>query len=129
MKLATILAISLPLIHAFNTCPAGTFDSVAGTGNVATCTACWPGTYSDDDATTCTPCPVGSYNPNPSGAGLKSCLPCPVDTFANTVGTDSCTPCWLDSSTLSQSGQTTCIAATTTKQTIQPTGELIKESS
>jgi hypothetical protein len=66
-------------------CPKG-FYSNSGDSN---CTLCPKGSYSNSGASNCTLCPKGSY----SNTGAANCTLCSAGTFASKTGSTSCQQC------------------------------------
>ena len=71
-------------------CPAGTVETAesAGVYYAATCDACPPGTYSEENAATCTTCDAGRY----SDAGAAACSFASAGSFVASTGASARSP-------------------------------------
>ncbi|KAH8073869.1 hypothetical protein JL721_2415 [Aureococcus anophagefferens] len=87
-------------------CPAGTVENAesAGVYYAATCDACPPGTYSEENAATCTACDAGRY----SAAGAAACSSASAGSFVSSTGASAETPC--APGTYSAAGEDACTA-------------------
>ncbi|KAK7231550.1 calcium ion binding protein [Aureococcus anophagefferens] len=87
-------------------CPAGTVENAASAGvyYAATCDACPPGTYSEENAATCTACDAGRY----SDAGAAACSFASAGSFVSSTGASAETPC--APGTYSAAGEDACTA-------------------